>query len=164
MDGDDVTIRSAVESDAALILELIRELADYEKLRHEVTADEELLREMIFRRRHAEAVLAWSSGEPAGFALFFHNFSTFLGRPGLYLEDLYVRPVFRRRGVGRRLLSHVAKIAIERECGRMEWSVLDWNEPAIAFYHSLGAEPMSEWTVFRITEVPLRRLAAAGAD
>ena len=146
-------IRPAVEDDVPLVLTFIRELAEYERLRHEVVATEELIREALFGPRpYAEVVFAELDGQPVGFALFFHNFSTFVGRPGLYLEDLYVRPEFRGLGIGRRLLVHLATIAKERGCGRMEWSVLDWNEPAIRFYRSLGARPMDEWTVFRLTE------------
>lgn len=145
-----------------LILALIRELAEYEKLTHEVVADEEALRRNLFGegRRGAEAVIAEQSGEPAGFALFFHNFSTFLGKPGLYLEDLFVRPQFRGWGVGKALLAHLAALAKERGCGRLEWWVLDWNEPAIGFYRSIGAEAMDEWTVYRVTGEALDELAS----
>ncbi|MFS8638924.1 MAG: GNAT family N-acetyltransferase [Gemmatimonadota bacterium] len=154
-------IRPAVEDDVPLVLTFIRELAEYERLRHEAVATEELIRQALFGpRRYAEVIFAELDGQPVGFALFFHNFSTFVGRPGLYLEDLYVRPEFRGRGIGRRLLVHLAAIAKERGCGRMEWSVLDWNEPAIRFYRSLGARPMDEWTVFRLTEPEIAALAA----
>ncbi|WP_235401668.1 GNAT family N-acetyltransferase [Rubrobacter aplysinae] len=143
-----------------LILALVRELAEYEHLSHEVVATEEDFRESLFGERPvAEALLGYAGGEPAGFALFFHNFSTFLGRPGLYLEDLYVRPGFRGSGLGVALLSRVAELARERGCGRLEWSVLKWNEPAIGFYESLGAVPMDGWTVYRITGEDLRSLA-----
>lgn len=153
-------IRPATAADVPVILTFIQELAEYEKLRHEAVATEAQIRETLFGPRpYAEVILAEVGGEPVGFALFFHNYSTFLGRPGLYLEDLYVRPEARGRGVGRRLLTHLAAIAIERGCGRMEWSVLDWNEPAIGFYRSLGARPMDEWTVFRVTGEALERLA-----
>jgi GNAT superfamily N-acetyltransferase len=153
-------IRPATPEDVPVLLSLIRELAEYERLLHEVVATEEGLRESLFGPRpFAEAVLASRGAEPLGFALFFHNYSTFLGRPGLYLEDLYVRPEARRLGIGRRLLSHVAHIAEERGCGRLEWSVLDWNEPSIRFYRSLGAVPMNDWTVFRVAGDALERLA-----
>lgn len=157
-----LVIRPATEGDAPLILALIRELAGYEKLAHEVTADEATLRRNLFGEGHrgAEAVIAEHGGEPAGFALFFHNFSTFLGRPGLYLEDLFVRPAFRGGGVGKALLAHLARVAKERGCGRLEWWVLDWNEPAIGFYRSIGAEAMDEWTVYRVTGEALDELAA----
>jgi GNAT superfamily N-acetyltransferase len=147
-----IDIRPATAADAALILELIRELAVYEKLADEVVATEESVRETLFGPRPAaEALIASVDGAPAGFAIFFSNYSTFLARPGIYLEDLFVKPAFRRRGVGRALFVHLARLAVERRCGRFEWSVLDWNAPAIAFYKSLGAVPMSEWTVFRLT-------------
>jgi GNAT superfamily N-acetyltransferase len=157
-----LVIRPAVEADVHLILALIRELAEYERLAHEVTADEETLRRNLFGEgsRGAEAVIAEHDGEPAGFALFFHNFSTFLGRPGLYLEDLFVRPAFRGLGTGRALLTHLARVAKERGCGRLEWWVLDWNEPAIGFYRSVGAEAMEDWTVYRVTGEALDELAA----
>ncbi len=156
----DLRIRPAVEGDVSLILDFIRELAAYERLRHEAVANEATLRETLFgARRYAEVVIAELDGEPVGFALFFHNYSTFLGRPGLYLEDLFVRPESRGRGVGRRLLAHLARIASDRGCGRMEWSVLDWNEPAIRLYRALGARPMDGWTVFRLTEPEIEALA-----
>ena len=153
-------IRPAGEGDAGLVLAFIRRLAEYERLAHEVVATEEGLRHWLFGpRAYAEVVIAEWDGAPAGFALFFHNFSTFLGRRGLYLEDLFVRPEWRGRGAGRALLTHLAKIAAERKCGRFEWAVLDWNEPAIKFYKSLGAKPMDEWTVFRVTGDALSTLA-----
>jgi len=156
-------IRFATAEDAGLVLEFIEGLADYEKLAHEVTADEERLRRTLFGDRPAaEVLIAECDGAPAGFALFFHNYSTFLARPGLYLEDLYVRPALRGKGIGGRLLARLAAIAVERGCGRFEWSVLDWNEPAIRFYRNLGAEPMDGWTVFRITGSALARLAEEG--
>lgn len=156
----DLEIRPAAEEDVPLLLCLIKKLAEYEKLSHEVTATEEVLKESLFgERRGAEALLAYLGDEPAGFALFFHNFSTFLGRPGLYLEDLYVRPEFRGDGVGRALLVRLAKLATERGCGRLEWWVLDCNEPAIRFYKSLGAEAMDDWTVYRVTGEALERLS-----
>lgn len=147
-------------ADVPLILDFIRELAVYEKLEHEVTVTEGDLRVALFGDRPlVEAVVAMLDGEPAGYALFFANFSTFLGKPGLYLEDLYVRPAARGAGLGRELLEHLARTAVERGWGRMEWSVLDWNEPAVAFYKRLGAKPMDEWTVFRVTGDALRKLA-----
>ena len=154
-------INPAAEADVPVILALIRDLAEYEKLSDQVTATEaDIARALFADPPRAEAVIARLDGEPIGFALFFHNFSTFLGRSGLYLEDLYVRPPFRGRGFGRRLLVHLARLAVERGCGRFEWSVLDWNEPAIAAYRKAGAEPMDEWTVYRLTGAALRRLAS----
>jgi GNAT superfamily N-acetyltransferase len=156
----ELEIRAATGDDVPLLLSLIRELADYERLSHEVVATEALLRESLFgERRVAEALLGYLGDEPAGFALFFHNFSTFLGRPGIYLEDLYVRPGFRGAGMGRALLVHLAGLARERNCGRLEWSVLDWNEPAIGFYERIGASPVSGWTVYRVTGEALEDLA-----
>lgn len=147
------TFRFAAADDTTDILSLIRELADYEKLAHEVTATEDTLRETLFgTRRTAEVLLAYEKEELAGFCLFFHNFSTFLGKPGLYIEDLYLRPAYRGSGLGTRFFRELAAIAKARGCGRMEWWVLDWNEPAIHFYRKLGAKPMSEWTVYRLTE------------
>ena len=155
-----VFIRPATEADVPLVLRFIRELAEYEKLLHEVVATEARLRETLFgARAHAEVVIAEEGGEPVGFALFFHNYSTFLAQPGIYLEDLYVRPEARGRGAGRLLLAHLARLAKERGCGRLEWWVLDWNEPAIRFYRALGAQPMDDWTVFRVTGDALDRLA-----
>lgn len=155
------TLRFATEADVPLVLELIRGLADYEKLAHEVVADEATLAGSLFGgRRVAEVVIAEHEGAPAGFALFFHNFSTFLGRPGIYLEDLFVRPELRGRGIGESLLAFLGKLAVERGCGRLEWSVLDWNEPAIRFYRRLGAQPMDEWTVYRVTGSALEELGA----
>lgn len=157
-----ISIDAAAPEDAALILDFIRELAEYERLAHAVSATEEDLRRTLFGRdAYAHALIARIDGEPAGFAVYFFNYSTFLGRPGLYLEDLYVRPAARRRGVGRGLLEHLAGIAMDRGCGRMEWAVLDWNERAIAFYLSLGASPNGEWTTYRLSSDALRRLADA---
>lgn len=156
-------LRAAELADIPLILEFIRGLAEYERLAHECVATEALLRESLFGPRPAaEVVLAFAGEEPAGFALFFHNFSTFLGRRGLYLEDLFVRPEWRGRGLGRMLLAHLARLAVERGCGRLEWWVLDWNTPAIEFYRSLGARAMDEWTVYRLTGDALARLAGEG--
>ena len=142
-----------------LILQFVRELADYENMLGEVVADESTLETWIFDRQRAEVIFALENGREIGFALFFHNFSTFLGRAGLYLEDLYVRPQYRRRGYGRAMLKKLAEIAVERGCGRLEWWCLDWNRPSIDFYLSLGAEPMSDWTVYRISGDTLTRLA-----
>src|SRR5215469_389016 len=161
---DTITIRPATRDDVPLVLEFIRGLARYERLEHEVSASEAQLREALFgERRYAEVVFACSSGEPLGFALFFHNFSTFKGQPGIYLEDLFVRPQARGRGVGRRLLAYLARTAVQRRCARLEWAVLDWNEPSIGFYRSLGAVPMDEWTVFRLTGDALKSLAGSAA-
>ena len=158
-------IRSAERGDVALLLSLIRELAEFEKLLDRVEADEATLAGELFGSRPvAEALIAELDGEPVGFAVFFHNFSTFVGRKGLYLEDLYVKPHARRRGVGRALITFVAKIAVERRCGRFEWSVLDWNTRAVDFYRSLGAVAMDEWTVQRVTGDALERLAKAGSS
>ena len=154
------TIRMATAADAPLILTLIRELADYERLTHEVVADVGLLREHLFGPSPAAEVIIGSFGtDPVGFALFFPTFSTFLGRPGLYLEDLYVRPAVRGRGIGRTMLAYVAHLAVERGCGRLEWAVLDWNAAAIGFYRKVGAAPMDEWTVFRLAGEALEALA-----
>lgn len=156
----EVSLRFATEDDVPLILCLIRGIAEYEKLLHEVVATEELLKENLFgKRRTAEVILAFYNNEPAGFALFFHNFSTFLGKPGIYLEDLFVKPEFRGKRIGKILLVYLGKLAIERDCGRVEWSVLDWNEPAINFYKKLGALPLDGWTVFRVTGKAIEKLA-----
>src|SRR5437867_3027442 len=156
----DVTIRPATERDVPLVLELIKGLAEYEKLAHEVDATEAGLRRSLFGPSPgAEVVIAEAMGEPVGFALFFHNFSTFVGKRGLYLEDLFVKPEMRGKGFGRALLVHLSKIARERNCGRFEWAVLDWNEPAIEFYKRLGAVAMSDWTIFRMTGDALDRLS-----
>jgi GNAT superfamily N-acetyltransferase len=157
----DLVIRRAQPHETPEVLAFIRELAEYERLANEVVATEEGLRDCLFGPRpFAEVVFACVDAEPVGFALFFHNFSTFLGRPGLYLEDLYVRPAARGRGVGRALLAWLARTALERGCGRMEWAVLDWNEPAIRFYRSLGATAMREWQIFRLSGSALERFAA----
>ena len=151
----------ATERDLPLILKLIKDLAEYEKLAHAVVATEEILRDSLFRKRVAEVVIGYAGDEPAGFAVFFQTFSTFLGVPGMYLEDIFVEPKWRRRGLGRQLLTRLAKIANDRGYGRVEWSVLDWNEPAINFYKALGAKPMDEWTVFRLTGESLKRLGTS---
>jgi len=154
------TVRSGEAQDTARILALIRELAEYERLSHMVSATEEGLRDTLFGERPAaEVLLAEVEGDAVGFALFFPNYSTFLGRGGIYLEDLYVRPAFRGRGLGRALLVRLAALARERGAGRLEWSVLDWNEPAIGFYRNLGAEPLDGWTTFRLSGDALDRLA-----
>jgi GNAT superfamily N-acetyltransferase len=153
-------IERATERDVPLILRLITELADYERMSDEVVATEDGLRRTLFGPHPAaEVVVGYAGDEPAGFALFFHNYSTFLARPGLYLEDLFVVPKFRGRGYGKALLVHLAKLAVERDCGRFEWSVLDWNEPAIGFYKKLGARPMEAWTIMRVTGDALHTLA-----
>ncbi len=158
---DSVRIRAATPADVALILQFIRELAEYEKLAHQVVATEADIRESLFGARPAaECLIAESRGKPAGFALFFHNFSTFLGKPGLYLEDLYVKPELRGQGVGRKLLAHLAQLTLTRGCGRFEWAVLDWNAPAIRFYGSIGARMLDDWRINRLTGEALEKLAA----
>jgi GNAT superfamily N-acetyltransferase len=155
-------LRPATPSDVGLILRFIRELGAYEKLGHEVSATEAVLHESLFGAKPAaEVVLAYAGEEPAGFAVYFHTFSTFLGQRGLYLEDLFVVPEWRGHGLGRRLLAHVARVAVERGCGRMEWSVLDWNELALGVYRRIGARAMDEWTVHRLTGDSLRDLASS---
>lgn len=151
--------RFAEEGDTPLILQFIRELADYEGMLSEVVADEATLKEWIFRKQKAEVLFVLADGREVGFALFFHNFSTFLGRAGLYLEDLYVKLEYRGRGYGKAILKKLAAIAVERGCGRLEWWCLDWNRPSIDFYLSLGAQPMEDWTVYRITGDTLTSLA-----
>jgi len=152
-------IRDATVEDVPAIAELIRSLAEYERLSHEVVFDEGKLREHLFgRRRYAEVLIAEEGGQAVGFALFFHNFSTFLGRPGIYLEDLFVRPSHRGRGHGKALLVRLAEIAVERGCGRLEWAVLNWNTPAIDFYRALGAVPLQDWSLFRLTGGALTKL------
>lgn len=155
----DFNLRFAEEKDIPLVLEFIKELADYEKLLHEVVATEEILKESLFERKVAEVVIGEYEGKPVGFALFFHNFSTFLGRPGIYLEDLYVKPEMRGKGFGKILLSFLAKLAVDRNCGRLDWWCLDWNEPSIKFYKQIGAVPMDEWTVYRVHNEALSELA-----
>ena len=152
-------IRFATEEDAGLILDFIKDLAEYEKMSDQVVADEALLREWIFEKKKAEVLFAMEDGKEVGFALFFHNFSTFLGRAGIYLEDLYVKSAYRGHGHGTALIKKLAAIACERGCGRLEWSCLDWNTPSIDFYLSLGAEPMNEWTVYRFAGESLTALA-----
>jgi GNAT superfamily N-acetyltransferase len=164
-DSPVIALRSATSADIPHVLAFIRELAEYEKLAHEAVADEATLATHLFGEHPAaEVVIAEVNGQPAGFALFFHNFSTFLGQRGLYLEDLFVRPQYRGLGLGKRLMVHLAQLATQRGCGRFEWSVLDWNEPAIRFYRSLGATGLDEWTVQRVSGDALRTLAGTSAD
>lgn len=153
--------RYAQQKDVPLILEFIRALAEYEQMLHEVVATEALLEQWIFQQKKAEVIFAVADGQEVGFALFFHNFSTFLGRAGLYLEDLYVSPDCRGRGYGKALLQRLAQIALERGCGRLEWWCLDWNKPSIDFYRALGAEAMEDWTVYRLAGETLENLAGA---
>ena len=163
--GSVIEVREATGNDVPLILSLIRELADYEGLSHEVVATEEGLRETLFGERpYAEVLIAEVDETPVGFALFFHNYSTFLGKPGIYLEDLYVGPEFRGAGIGRALLVHLARLAVERGCGRLEWWVLDWNEPSVGFYEKLGAVAMDDWTVYRLTGRALQDLAGGASS
>src|SRR6266571_879985 len=165
MKTDNFAIRVAIVDDVPIILELIRALATYERAPNEVKATEEQLVDVLFGGKPAaEVLLAFENETAVGFAVFFHNFSTWLGRPGLYLEDLFVRQEDRGKGYGRALLIHLAKIARDRGCGRMEWAVLDWNEPAIEFYRKLGAKPMDEWTVFRLTRDGITKLADAAPN
>ncbi len=158
-----ISIRPATAADLPLIAQLIRDLAEYERLAHEVRFDDQVLAAKLFGPRpYAEVVIGEIDGVAQGFALFFHNFSTFEGRPGIYLEDLFVRPEARGSGLGKALLSHLAALAVERDCARLEWWVLDWNEPAIGFYKKLGARFMDEWTVMRVDGEALNQLGAAG--
>lgn len=150
--------RYAEKKDAALILQFIKALADYEKMSDEVIADEKLLTEWIFEKQKAEVIFVLEKNKEVGFALFFHNFSTFLGRAGIYLEDLFVLPEYRGKGLGKALLKKLASIAVERGCGRLEWCCLDWNQPSIDFYLSLGAKPLSDWTIYRVTGDTLQKL------
>lgn len=155
-----ISLRVATRDDIALIAQFIRALADYEKLLDEVRLDEGVLAEKLFGPRpYAEVLIGEIDGQPQGFALFFHNFSTFEGRPGIYLEDLFVTPGARGSGLGTALLAELARLAVDRDCARLEWSVLDWNEPSIGFYKALGAKPMDEWTVFRLDGAALTNLA-----
>ncbi len=154
-----LTFRAAVREDCPLILQFIKELAAYEKMLDEVVADEATLERWLFDKEKAEVIFAVVEGKEIGFALFFHNFSTFLGRAGLYLEDLYVKPEYRGHGFGKAIFKELARIAVERGCGRLEWWCLDWNQPSIEFYLSLGAKPMSDWTVYRLTKDRLEELA-----
>lgn len=156
---NNLSFRYVTKDDSALILKFIKELADYEHMLNEVIATEELLQEWIFEKQKAEVIFAMENDTEVGFALFFHNFSTFLGRAGIYLEDLYVQPEHRGKGYGKGLLKKLAQIAVERGCGRLEWWCLDWNQPSIDFYLSLGAEPMKDWTVYRIAGDTLHKMA-----
>jgi GNAT superfamily N-acetyltransferase len=165
MAAEPIRIEPATEHDVPVVLSLIRALADYEKLSDAVVATEDDLRRSLFGQdSHAHVEIAYVGEIAAGFAVWFHNYSTFLGKAGVYLEDLFVRPEYRRRGIGRRLLAHLARLAVDRDCGRMEWSVLGWNETAIRLYRSIGARPMHEWTVFRLTDDALGRLASETKD
>ena len=164
MNSETLSIRQATRADVPLVLSFVRDLAEYEKLGHLIVATEEVIAEELFgTKSHTEVLLGHIGAEPVAFAVYFHNFSTFLGRKGLYLEDLYVRPAYRRHGYGRAMLLQVARIAAERKCGRFEWSVLDWNEPAIRFYESLGATVLADWRITRMTGASLVALAADGA-
>ncbi len=154
-----LTFRQAVEADCGLVLEFIKQLAEYEKMLPDVVATEQLLHQALFQDRRAEVIFALEDGVEVGFALYFHNFSTFVGRSGLYLEDLFVKPAYRGKGYGKALLKHLAKIALERGCGRFEWVCLDWNQPSIDFYRSLGAVPQDEWTIYRVAGDALQKLA-----
>jgi len=161
---DVITVRPAREDEVPLVLQFVRELAEYEHLLHEAVATEERVRRDLFGPRpYAEVVFACLDDLPVGFALFFHNYSTFVGKPGIYLEDLFVRPAARGKGLGKALLVWLAAEAVRRDCGRLEWSVLDWNEPSIKFYRSLGAKPMDEWTIFRLAGDALTALAEKGS-
>lgn len=155
-----MNFRYANKKDVTLILEFIKELADYEKMLDEVVADEQTLEEWIFDKNKAEVIFALENDKEVGFALFFHNFSTFLGRSGIYLEDLYVRPEYRGKGYGKSLLKELGNIAVERKCGRLEWWCLDWNKSSIDFYISMGAEPMKDWTVYRVDGENLKNLSS----
>jgi len=154
-----VTFRYADKKDCGLILEFIRELAEYEKMLDEVVATEELLNEWLFEKKIAEVIFACEDDVEVGFALFFHNFSTFLGKAGIHLEDLYVKPEYRGKGYGKALIKRLAEITVERDCGRLEWCCLDWNKPSIDFYLSLGAKPLDDWTIFRLVDEKLMELA-----
>ena len=158
---ENTKIRFATEDDAALIVEFIREIAEYEKMSDEVIANEELIREWIFKKNKAEVIFAMENGKEVGYALFFHNFSTFMGRAGIYLEDLFVKPEYRGKGYGKALITELAKITVERGCGRLEWTCLDWNTPSINFYLSLGARKMDEWTNYRLSGDSLNALASS---
>lgn len=155
---DKYVFRYATKDDAALVLQFIKDIAEYEKMSDQVVNSEELLLDWVFEKKRAEVIFVLEDGKEVGFALFFHNYSTFVGRSGLYLEDLFVQPAYRGKGYGKALLKELARIAVERNCGRMEWTCLDWNKPSIDFYLSLGAHPMDEWTTYRLTEDGLHNL------
>src|SRR5665648_649110 len=161
---EEFKLRFATTDDVSTILGFIKELADYEKMSEDVVATEAILRESLFERKMAEVIIGEYKNEPIGFALFFHNFSTFLGQPGIYLEDLYVQPEMRGKGMGKKILSFLAKLAIDRKCGRLEWCCLDWNEPSIKFYKQLGAGSMDDWTVYRLDDEALDQLARGFAE
>ena len=158
-DNSDFKIRFAVKEDTAIILDFIKELAEYERMSNQVRANIEILKKNIFDDKKAEVIICEFQNKPVGFALFFHNFSTFLGKPGIYLEDLYVQPHMRGKGIGKKILSFLAKLTIERDCGRLEWWCLDWNKSSIEFYLKIGAKPMNDWTVYRIDEERLYSLS-----
>ena len=157
--NEHITLRFAEEQDTALGLVFIRALAEYEHLLDKVTATEEGLRKSLFENKIAETIICEYDGQPVGFALFFHNFSTFMGKPGIYIEDIFVKPEYRGKGLGKLMLRFIARLAVERDCGRLEWACLDWNVGSIAFYKSHGAEPLSEWTTYRVTGEALSRLS-----
>ena len=159
MENNNLIFRDAVENDIPLVLQFIKDLAEYEKMSNDVVATEELLKEWLFEKKIAEVIFAVADGKEVGFALFFHNFSTFVGRAGLYLEDVFIYPQFRGYGYGKAILKKLAQIAAERNCGRFEWCCLDWNKPSIDFYMSLGAKPMDEWTIYRLDEEGIKKLA-----
>jgi len=160
----DLKLRFAEINDVPLILGFIKELAEYENMSNDVVVTEDVLRESIFERKMAEVIIGEYKNKPVGFALFFHNFSTFLGRPGIYLEDLYVKPEMREKGIGKVILSYLAKLTIDRKCGRLEWCCLDWNEPSIKFYKQLGAVPMDDWIVHRLSHEALETMASGFAE
>ena len=159
-----ITIRKATKDDTRLILQFIKGIAEYEKLSYEVIADEQVLSTSLFNKCAAETLLAFHEGEPAGFCIFFQNFSTFVGKPGIYIEDIFVKPEHRNKGVGKALFRHVAGLAVDRDCGRIEWAVLDWNEDAIGFYRSMGAESMDGWTLYRLDDERTKRVSLGEND
>ncbi|MDR1931988.1 MAG: GNAT family N-acetyltransferase [Spirochaetales bacterium] len=160
--SSEAVLRYAEAKDAPLVFDFVRGLAEYEHLLEQVTATVEGLRRFIFEEKRAEVLICEYGGRAAGFALFFYTFSTFVGKPGIYIEDIFVKPEFRKKGLGKLLLAAVAKIAVERDCGRLEWACLDWNEPSIVFYKSRGARPLSEWTTYRVAGEELKKLASGG--
>ena len=164
LNSTDFQLRLATRNDVDLVLDFIKELAEYEHMSDQVVATPELLAETIFTQKKAEVVIAENQGTPVGFALFFHNYSTFLGKPGIYLEDLYVKKEMRGMGFGTRILTYLAALAVERGCGRLEWACLDWNEPSIQFYKQMGGQPMDEWTVYRLQGDALHNMASRTVD
>ena len=156
--NNELILRFAEPADSNVLFELVQALAEYEKLSHTVTGNAQSLKEHLFGTKYIEAILAEYAGQAVGFALFFHNYSTYVTKPGIYLEDLFVLPKYRRKGIGKALLTKLAQIAVQRNCGRLEWSVLDWNEPAIAFYRSMGASVLDDWRICRVTEEALNKL------